>query len=444
MKCPACQTDNVSTAKFCNECGQSLAPPSRESLLSALPTVEEPEERFDFSDIDASQTADLSGLEMLVDSSYVPPEQAARMGNTMEMPALAVGESRSKSFLAKDASEDGAQRAFGSKREEMTPEEKEKAASRKKFLTIGALLVLLSAACITWGTYAMELWGGKSIPDVVGESEANASFVIEQKGFSTRSMLVKSDEVAGIVLLTDPATGRRAPEGSEVILHVSTPRVVPDIVGLSEDEAVAKISAEGFNSVEYRYVKSNDAEGVVISVSPEAGTEGKSAMPIVVEVTQAYTVPETKDMSKDEAIAALEAEGYKVAVHWHYDEEAAENTAYATEPAAGTKLNSGSEVVLYVNMKRSTVLVSEAKAYLTAQKTYSIGGVNYEVKSVDLVSYAGDNVTTYSLTARPFETYYWFGSIPDTRYGEYTTISGSITWNDSNQIVSSDPSIKKL
>lgn len=440
MKCPECHTENVESAKFCNECGHSFTPPSRESLLSSLPSVELVPEEFDFSDIDVGKTADLSGLEMLVDSSYVPPQQSGRMGNTMELPAISEEAAQSRSFIAPQPSSNSKE----VNSPELTPEERAKRASKRRIAIIAALVTLCLAACAAWATYTMEFWGGKAIPDVVGESEANAQFVLEQKGFTTRSMLVKSDEVAGIVLLTDPAFGRRAPEGSEVIMHISTPRVIPEVVGLTEDEARALISAEGFNNVEYKYVKSNDEEGRILSISPEPGTEQKSNTEIVVEITQAYTVPETAGMTKDEAIGVLETEGYSVSVQWHYDENATENTAYATEPVAGTKLNSGSSVTLYINMKRSTVLVSETKAYLNSQNIFSIGGTNYEVKSVDSATYLGDNLTQYTITARPFETYYWFGSIPDTRYGEYGSVTGIISWNDSNQISGSDPTIKKL
>ncbi len=440
MRCPECNTENMESAKFCNECGHSFAPPSREALLSSLPSVDSLSEEFDFSDVDTSQTADLSGLEKLVDSSYVPPRQSGRLGNTMELPAVSDEATQGKSFIADSPSSED----ITSKQPELTPEEREKRASKRRIALVCTLLAVLLAACGAWFTYSMEFWGGKDIPDVVGESEANAQFVLEQKGFTTRTMLVKSDEVAGIVLLTDPASGRRAPEGSEVIMHISTPRVIPEVVGLAEDEAKALISAEGFTKVEYTYVKSNDEEGRVLSIKPDPGTEQKSGVAIVVEITQAYTVPETTGMSKDEAKGVLEAEGYSVSIQWHYDENAVENTAYVTDPVAGTKLNSGSEVTLYVNMKRSTVLVSETKAYLNSQSTFSIGGTNYEIKSVDSVSYLGDNLTQYTITARPFETYYWFGSIADTRYGEYGSVTGIISWNDSNQISGSDPSIKKL
>lgn len=475
MRCPQCNTENVDNAKFCNECGQSLAPEAdslldvaREMFPEKKPSLEEvvPKATADEKPLSAQETADLTGLEMLVDSSYVPPAQDARIGSTMEMPRIEVeGAPSSTSFIAsRDPREAKRQQKEQKKLEkrrareerkrlkeagvkkdpaEMTEEE---LSARRRRRGVLAACAALAAGCLVAAaaTYAMELWGGKVVPDVVGQSEANAVYVLEEKGFATESMEVKSDEVQGVVLLTDPASGRRAPEGSTVVMHVSVARVVPEVVGLTEDEARDLMDAEGFTNVEYKLVKSNEEEGRVLSVSPEPGTEGKSSAVIVVEVAQAYTVPDVEGLARDEAKAALEAEGYSVNIAWHYSEDLEEGMAYATDPAADTKLNSGSEVTLYVTKKRSSVLVDETYAYLNSSDTFSIDGVSYEVSSIDSVKYLGDDRVSYTLTARPYETYYWFGSIPDTRYGESQKVSGEIQWNSSNAIESTAPTIKKI
>lgn len=475
MRCPQCNTENVDNAKFCNECGQPLAPEvdslldvardlfpdKKPSLKDAVPEVSSGDEP-----LSAQKTADLTGLEMLVDSSYVPPAQDVRTGSTMEMPRIEVeGGSSSTSFIvSQDPREAKRQqkeqkklerrrvreekkrlKEAGVKKDPSEMTEEELAARRRKRIVLAVCAgVLVVSAVVVAATYYMELWGGKVVPDVVGQSEANAAYVLEEKGFVTESMEVKSDEVQGIVLLTDPAAGRRAPEGSTVVMHVSVARTVPEVVGLTEEEARQLMDAEGFTNVEYKLVKSNEEEGRVLSVSPEAGTESKSATDIVVEVAQAYTVPDVEGLTRDEAVSALEAEGYAVGIAWHYDEELEEGMAYATDPAAGTKLNSGSDVTLYVTKKRSSVLVDETYAYLRSSDTFSIDGVSYEVSSIDSVNYLGDDRVSYTLTARPYETYYWFGSIPDTRYGESQKVSGEIQWNSSNSIESATPSIKKL
>lgn len=475
MRCPQCNTENVENAKFCNECGQSLAPEAdslldvaREMFPEKKPSLEEvvPKVTADEKPLSAQETADLTGLEMLVDSSYVPPAQDARTGSTMEMPRIEVeGAPSSTSFIAsqdpreakrqqkeqkklekRQAREEKKRlKEAGVKKDPADMTEEELAARRRKIGVVAACAALVVACAVAAATtYAMEFWGGKMVPDVVGQSEMNAIYVLEQKGFATESMKVKSDEVQGIVLLTDPASGRRASEGSTVVMHISVARVVPEVVGLTEDEARALMGAEGFTNVEYKLVKSNEEEGRVLSVSPEPGTEGKSSAAIVVEVAQAYTVPSVEGLTRDEAVAALEAEGYSVNIAWRYDEELEEGMAYATDPAADTKLNSGSEVTLYVTKKRSSVLIDETYAYLNSSDTFSIDGVSYEVSSIDSVKYLGDDRVSYTLTARPYETYYWFGSIPDTRYGESQKVSGEIQWNSSNTIESTAPTIKKL
>ena len=448
MKCPQCNTDNIESAKFCNECGHSLVAGGAAPSLSA------------------QQTADLSGLDTLIDSSYVPPRPPARVGDTMEIPKIDVdGEPVSKNFIAELSPKElkkqqKAQRRLdkqlareekrrlkeaGAKKDpSQVTEEEAESRNRKRIALIVCAALVVVAAAVGIATYAMELWGGKVVPDVVGQSEANGAYVLEEKGFATESMEVKSDEVQGIVLLTDPAAGKRAPEGSTVVMHISVARVVPEVVGLPEAEAKALIEAEGFVNVEYKLVKSNEEEGRVLSISPEPGTEGKSTTDIVVEIAQAYTVPNVEGMTRDEAEAALEAEGYQVNVSWHYSEDLEEGMAYGTDPAAETKLASGSEVTLYVTKKRSTVLIDETYAYLQSSSTFSISGTSYEVSSIDSVKYLGDDRVQYTVTARPYETYYWFGSIPDTRYGDYTSITGEIQWNSSNSIESTSPTIKKI
>ena len=74
----------------------------------------------------------------------------------------------------------------------------------------------------------------------------------------------------------------------------------------------------------------------------------------------------------------------------------------------------------------------------------TIDGMPYEISEVSSVEFAGNNTCTFSIVARPFETHTWmFGLGSETRYGNYETITGSISWNDSNDIVAIDPTMKQ-
>ncbi|MFR0869200.1 MAG: PASTA domain-containing protein [Adlercreutzia sp.] len=76
-----------------------------------------------------------------------------------------------------------------------------------------------------------ELWSGKTIPEVVGLSQPEAVDALAAKGFAAQAVEMKSDDPQGTVLSSDPEQGHRAEEGSTVTLSVAVPRIVPAIVG---------------------------------------------------------------------------------------------------------------------------------------------------------------------------------------------------------------------
>ena len=390
--------------------------------------VDEDGNEFDFGDIDdapaadggqqaavpsAAVTADLSGLdECLVDSSYTPPAAAWRSGDTMEMPRV-----------------EG--KAAPKQKEFRAPDPREKKHGRGRVVAIVIVLLLAAAAAAAGITYQMELWGGKVVPDVAGMTQADATYQLEGKGFTVRATQVKSDETEGLVLLTDPGSGGRAEEGSEVVIHVAVPRIVPDVVGKTRDEAAKLLEAEDFARVTFAEEKSDTAEGTVLSVTPEAGEKAKASTDITVTVAVPFTVPDVANQPLDAAKAALEEASYVPEVAYYYTEDVPEGTVVGTSPAAGEKLASGSSVTVNVAMSRASVLVPAAKDYLSSIGTISLGGTTYEIVSVDDVKYTGYNQTSFTVTAAAVTTL-----DGETVRGSSKQKSGTIVWDDSDNVVS--------
>ena len=250
---------------------------------------------------------------------------------------------------------------------------------------------------------------------------------------------MKSDEVEGIVLITDPAAGSRVPRGTTVNVSIAIPRAVPDIVGSTQDEAKAAFEKEGLGNVTFKTVKSDEAEGTVLEVEPQAGTKVKSATAVTVTVAESYVVPDVTGKSQDDATAALKEAGYAVEVATKYSEDGSEGTALSTDPAAETKLKSGSTVTITVSKSREKELISETYAFFSKGATVVMDGINYEVVSCDSVNYEGDGLVSYTITAKKFENTLFFGTI----YGSAEQKSGTIKWNSDNSIASSKPSLKK-
>ena len=495
MKCPNCQSENRDGAKYCDECGfplsgriaavaaassegsdgalEALAGPSTGETASIdIPSVETPAEEdysavktlanddlyewqdgFDFapldderprgcepeeedfgtrdgsfpSDWDPDRTADLSGIERLVDPGYVPPASAWRTGDTMEMPAQSEAPSGSqRDFRAPDASA-------------------KKRRGVRKGVVIAILVVLLAAGAAAGATYHMEIWGGRIVPDVVGKSQADATYELEAKGCSVKPMQVKSDDIEGKVLLTDPSAGSRQVQGAEVVIHVSVARVVPKVEDLPRDEAVGLFKEEGLENVEYETEFSDAAKGSVLSVDPAVGQKVKASTHIVVKVATPYTVPNVVGKTGEEAQAALADAGFVPGIVQVYDESVPEGQVVSTDPEAGAELPSGSAVTVNVAKSRSAELISATHTYFQSSEKFSIDGVTYEVNPDTLdVSYAGDNTTKYTISARVVETrdYLFFGS--QTLYGEWKAVSGTITWSADNGIAASSPQIARV
>ncbi|MEC4272403.1 PASTA domain-containing protein [Adlercreutzia sp. R25] len=307
-------------------------------------------------------------------------------------------------------------------------------------LCIACAVVLLMVA---GGTYLAEMWGGKSVPEVVGLSQLEAADALAAKGFTVEVAEEKSDEPQGTVLGSDPEQGKRAEEGSTVTLTVATPRTVPAIVGLSQTEAADALTGEGLAAVTYAEQKSNEPAGTVLAVSPEAGTEVKSADAITVTVAVPYTVPSVEGLSEGDAKAALEAEGYNVDTEWYTTEDIEEGTAVSTDPAAGTELNSGSDVVLYIAHSRGTELVELTREILPGANLKTDEG-SFKVENIKNCAYRGEGEVLYTVEARQYEVVTMpFGLGQETVFSKtLTTIEGGIVWNDDNEVSYASPSIR--
>lgn len=361
----------------------------------------------------AALTADLSGIdEYLVDSGYTPPAAAWRSGDTMEMPKVeGAAAPKQKEFRAPD------------------PHAKKKGKGR--IVAVVAVLLIAAAGIAGGVTYQMELWGGKVIPDVSGMTQADATYALEGKGFVVRAEQSKSDNTEGLVLLMDPSAGARTDLGSEIVIHVAVARTVPDVVGKTQTDAAKLLEKEGYSRVTIATQKSNETEDTVLAISPEPGTKAKATDVITVTVAKPYTVPDIDGLSYTEAVAALEAETYVANLVYSYTEDVAEGYVLGTEPAAGSKLESGATVTVKVSKSRASELVGLAQSYLTNAGSINIGGTSYAIVSVDKVAYLGNNQTSFTITAAAVTVL-----DGETVRGSSKQKSGTINWDDANQIVS--------
>ena len=117
------------------------------------------------------------------------------------------------------------------------------------------------------------------VPDVVGESEDDARDALQAAGLTVGEVTEQesTEEEPGTVLEQDPAAGEEVERGDGVNLVVAAapPEVeVPDVLDLTEEDAVAEIEDAGFEArVRDQVVSSPDEEGIVLDQAPDPGEE---------------------------------------------------------------------------------------------------------------------------------------------------------------------------
>jgi membrane peptidoglycan carboxypeptidase len=128
-----------------------------------------------------------------------------------------------------------------------------------------------------------------TIPAATGTSVFDAQHSVERAGFTPIVQRIDSIAPVGRVLSQSPAGGTRAPLGGGVRLLVSNgegkPVIVPSVIGLSRDHAVAAIEdARLFARVRYVDVDKKKHDGRVLTQSPSAGKKVDVGATIVVDV----------------------------------------------------------------------------------------------------------------------------------------------------------------
>ncbi|MCI8424917.1 MAG: PASTA domain-containing protein [Adlercreutzia sp.] len=376
------------------------------------------------------------------DASAPASAEPSEKSGTRKAAASAAATTAFASAKGNGAGEKAAKKDKSAKKSKAAKSSGRPAMRRAPLIAAACVVLALAVAGTAWGTYNAEIWGGKTIPDVVGLSQEEATAALGERGFAVEAADEKSDMAPGTVLAASPDQGTRAAEGSTVSLTVAVPHVVPEVLGLTQQEAADALAAEGLGAISVIEQKSNDAEGTVLSVAPEAGTEVLSTDEITLTVAVPYTVPDVTGLGKSDATDALEAEGYTVDTHWSYSEDVEEGTVLYTEPEAGTEYDTGQEVVVYLAKSRANELVARASEILPGARLKS-GDDRYIIDEVKSVEYAGDDVVKYTCIAHKYEDVTLPFGLGTQRYEDtkQETLEGTLTFDSDNEVTTADPSI---
>lgn len=199
------------------------------------------------------------------------------------------------------------------------------------------------------------------IPDVTGKSQADATAILQQNGFTVNVTPQNSNTVAqGIVIGTNPPAGQTAGKGSAIQLIVSSGKQqvqIPSLVNQTPGAAGQALGQLGLNVKQASEPSSNVQAGLVTRTDPQAGATVPVGSTVTVYVSsgpQQVSVPGVVGESQSQAQSDLSNAGLQVNVQSVSVNRPDKNGIVQQQsPQAGQTVNQGSTVTIYVGSYQS-------------------------------------------------------------------------------------------
>ncbi len=191
-----------------------------------------------------------------------------------------------------------------------------------------------------------------SVPDVKGQQWSAAEQTLVNAGFKPHKFSVPGN-TKGLVTATDPPAGHSVPVGSTIRVNVMSGPVtapVPSVVGLSIQDATNRLNAAGFHA-NPSYVGSTATKDQVLSQTPAPGSTEPKGTSVTLRVSLGppeVTVPDVVGYTSQQAVSALEAQGFQVNQQYTQTGAAGDNIVQSQNPAGNSQALKGSTVTITV------------------------------------------------------------------------------------------------
>jgi serine/threonine-protein kinase len=202
-----------------------------------------------------------------------------------------------------------------------------------------------------------------AVPEVKGMTEAKALDALRQAGFEPTAEKTFSAKVPkGQAISTSPAAGTEFELDGFVSVVVSKgPEMaaVPDLTGLTGDEALSRLKAKKLSGT-IEKVLSEKPAGTVFEQDPAAGERVAVRTSVTVSVAKAgVAVPDVSRQAEKDARTALDTAGLEVVVKYVKAPPKSRGLVVSQDPEAGTLVERGDTVEISVGSDRPGKPVSE-------------------------------------------------------------------------------------
>ncbi|MEI6727648.1 MAG: PASTA domain-containing protein, partial [Actinomycetes bacterium] len=226
---------------------------------------------------------------------------------------------------------------------------------RRTWLWVAVIVLLLAAVAGGWAVYAYIVNAGPRVPHLVGDARPHAVAAVREQGLRPVVHQGWIDGVdAGTVARQRPRAGQKLQKGARVDLWVSIgPLHIPSptLMGLNATDAATVLAQQSLGGHRRRAATRKVPVGRIYRQSPEAGAtiaRGDTVTYWVSTGPPIRPVPDVVGLSEGDAKAALEADGFTVNSDLVVGLGSVPGDVVAQDPAAGTRLRKGDEVVIKV------------------------------------------------------------------------------------------------
>ena len=262
----------------------------------------------------------------------------------------------------------------------------------------------------TGDSQSTQIKDGVVVPSLTGKTMDQAKQELNGTGLGIRQAGTASSDTVekGQIISQDPADGKTVEKNTTIEVIISSGAAdgssentvdIPNVVGQSETDASAALTAKGFNVTKTTSYSSSVAEGYVISQTPNGDTQGKEGDTITLEISlgsEKITVPDVSTSYKSEEQAREMLSQFNVSTTTKYSDTDA-GIVIGQSLASGTQADPGASITI-------TVSLGPEPAQQITTKTYKLN-VSLRLPS-DTSNISGADIVLYDDQGNVLQTWY--------------------------------------
>ena len=261
----------------------------------------------------------------------------------------------------------------------------------------------------TGDSQSTQIKDGVVVPSLTGKTMDQAKQELNGTGLGIKQVGTASSDTVekGQIISQDPQDGKTVEKNTTIEVIISSGSAgnsenavdIPNVVGQSETDASAALTAKGFNVTKTTSYSSSVAEGYVISQTPNGDTQGKEGDTITLEISlgsEKITVPDVSTSYKSEEQAKELLSQFNVSTATKYSDTDA-GIVIGQSRAPGTQADPGASITI-------TVSLGPEPAQQITTKTYKLN-VSLQLPS-DTSNISGADIVLYDDQGNVLQTWY--------------------------------------